>query len=130
MDERADASCSGRISWCFSQEGDDEDWDIQRYLADRDRDARAESADGDGDEHGYREQADGDDENDDEEGGQGEGNDGEDQGEGGSGQDQTEDDGQAAAEDGVASARGKKAGLTDEEVQGAVDKMEQVRVAT
>lgn len=113
-----------------SQGEEDEDWDIQRYLADRDRDARAESEAGD--EEGYREGAEGEDDNEQDarDEADGEGVDGDGNGdENGLGRDQ-EDDGRAAAEGGAASDQGKKAGMTDEEVQGAVDKMEQVRVAT
>ncbi|KAH8080549.1 putative cytoplasm protein [Filobasidium floriforme] len=110
------------------EEGEDEDWDIQRYLADRDRDGRAESVAGD--EQGYREGADdGEDEDDDDNEDGRQENDGEDeQGQGENGG--SSGDGEAAAGNGVAGSEGKKAGLSDQEVKGAVDKMEQVRLAT
>jgi hypothetical protein len=105
------------------QEGEDEDWDIQRYLADRDKDARAESA-ADEDEEDYRRRH---------------GEDGSDDGEGREGDDQDDQDedggekeanGDDAAGDGAASKSGKESGLADDEVQEAVDKLEKVRVAT
>lgn len=83
-----------------------------------------------GDEQGYREGAnDGEDEDgDDNEDGRQE-SDGEDeQGQGENGG--ISGDGEAAAGNGVAGSEGKKAGLSDQEVKGAVDKMEQVRLAT
>jgi hypothetical protein len=125
---------SSRIGWLIVaisicsrlQDGDDEDWDIQRYLADRDKDARAESA-ADEDEDQYRARRNGEEESEDGEGREGDDGQGDEDDEDGG---EKQANGNDAAGNGAASRTGKESGLADDEVQEAVDKLEKVRVAT
>lgn len=92
-------------------DGDDDDWDIQKYLAGRDKDARATSENGD--EEGFREgsngQQEGDDDDDDAQ--------------------TVKADGDAAAGSGAADINGKKAGMEAEDVKEVVDKLEEAKLA-
>jgi hypothetical protein len=117
-----------RLAFTCNQDGDDEDWDIQRYLAERDKDARAESDAGD--EEGYREQY-GDDQDQDGDANGGGGNGGEeDNGPSENDTQKQEANGDDAAGGGAAGKEGKESGLADDQVKAAVDKLEQVRIAT